>query len=423
MNFNYKLAKEIYGNPWFMDAFSLQVLAPTLEYLRSGGKIEEKTEKNNDSFLYDLNNRAVIINREYKIDPESENEYISIIKIDGPITKNGGGSSYGMADLAKRLNRFDKNQKIVGHIIHGESGGGSSRAVPIMREAIQNAKKPVVMFGEDIVGSAMYYIGMAADYMIMNKGTDIVGSIGTMLEFGAYPKIAEDKKDGFRHIRIYASKSTKKNAEFEAAVNDLNFKPVLDKILNPANERFIEDVRADRPNVQEKELTGETFEANQVIGTLIDEVGNFETAINKVLELANVSSINSSSNINLNQGFMNLDELKQKHPNLVNEIKNETLAEERDRVDAYLEFADVDLKACTEGIQSGKAPSAKFFAVMAKKGMMADNLQAIKNDSIQQVETKKGEPKAKKEDVEQKELEAVEAEILAAAGVPVKEEV
>lgn len=76
---------------------------------------------------------------------------------------------------------------------------------------------------------------------------------------------------------------------------------------------------------------------------------------------------------------MDLQELKTKHPELYAQAKAEGAAEEKERVEAYLEFADIDLDAVKKGIEAGKPMSAKEIAVLAKKAA----IKAAKADDQQ----------------------------------------
>ena len=208
---NYTLAKEIYGQPWYVDAITLQSLTALLSHFRQGGQLT-KGEKNNDTFLYDIKNETHITRDLFKPrNDNSNNKFIAVTKIDGPITKNGGESSYGTVQMGERFQRFDKLSNVIGHILHIDSGGGVSNAVKYMRDVALQTNKPVVGFGEDTIASAAFYIISAADYVIVNSNEALVGSIGTMIELSGRPKVAEDKQTGERFVRIYADKSTEKN--------------------------------------------------------------------------------------------------------------------------------------------------------------------------------------------------------------------
>jgi hypothetical protein len=43
-------------------------------------------------------------------------------------------------------------------------------------------------------------------------------------------------------------------------------------------------------------LTGKLFKASEVVGTLIDEIGTFEQAVNKVIELSTFNLITNKTN-------------------------------------------------------------------------------------------------------------------------------
>ena len=400
---NYKLAKEIYGQCWLMDAISMQSLFPLLEIAKTK---REYDEKSNTPGLIELSS-ATIIDNIRNIDEDSTGEFISLIRLDGVITRHGGASNYGTIELAQQLRKFDNNDKIIGHILFVESGGGSSNAVIEMAEAIQELKKPIVTFSDEIMASATFYIASYTDWIISHREDDKVGGIGTYIQLGGYPKISEDKTDGFRMIRIYAEKSILKNNEFEEAINNLNFKPIIEEDLNPVNEKFISEVEKNRPNIREIEKTGKIFRAKEVKGTLIDDIGTMEDAINKVLELSGTSS-------NINNNNMTVQELKEKHPDLYAEV----IKSERDRVDAYLTFADVDLKAVKEGIESGENPTQKFYAEMSRKAMNKNELKKAEEDSPEEIKTAKETEIKKESSIEEAKFEK---EALEAAGVKVED--
>jgi len=198
------------------------------------------------------------------------------------------------------------------------------------------------------------------------------------MEFGGYPKKSEDVEDGYRRVRIYATKSTLKNNEFEQAINDFNFQPLLDKMLNPANEIFLSDIKKNRPNVTENQLSGDIFAASEVVSTLIDEIGSFDKALKKVEQL---------SLLNQKSEKMNKTELKQLHPAVYAEILAEGATQERDRVEAILTYVDVDAKACTEMVKAGATPTQKFYAEMNRKALTNDMVQAAKAEAIPTIET------------------------------------
>ena len=409
---DFRLAKEIYNQPWHMDHVSIAALTSTLKF-HQDNDYNKDSPKSNQTSIIPLNENMLVRRPWQLLDLREGDTAVSLINLDGPITKHGGMSHAGTLQLAQRLRAFDENDKVKGHILAIESGGGSSIAVAEMAEAMQDVKKPIVVWADGLMASAALGIGSNADFIFAHRGTDKIGSIGTMIEFSGFPKSSEDKQTGKRTIRVYATKSTDKNGNFEEAINDLNFKPIIENVLDPVNERFISDMKKNRPNVKESQLTGEIFDASEVVGTLIDEIGTLEDAVNKVLDLGeNSSSVNNNSN--LNQNLMDLQKLKQEHPDLYNQVVESAASGERDRVQAYMEFADVDLESVKKGIESGKNPSQTFYAEMTRKAISKAQLTDTEEETSKEVSTgEEKKPKAKTD----KEVKNFEKEVMLSAGL------
>jgi len=133
---------------------------------------------------------------------------------------------------------------------------------------------------------------------------DWVGSIGTMAIYeGRKSKSAEDEH-GVISVTIYADGSEEKNEEWDKAINEFDFTLAKDRILNPFNAKFRADVLANRPQVLETQLKGKTYLAGEVIGSLVDSIGEFSTAVDQVLQLANFNS-GTSKTTGSNQQIIN----------------------------------------------------------------------------------------------------------------------
>jgi ClpP class serine protease len=283
-----KLAREIYSGAWYMDPMSLETYSKTLDYFRNGGKMEQPEVKaNNFGVLMGGVYNATKIQRMEEVPAGS----IALYNFDGPITKYGGYSHYGTTEIAKQFAEMEANDNIIGHIFFIESGGGSANAIKYIRDvsAKANRSKPLVTYCEDMMASAAMYIASDSDYIFANKPGAMVGSIGAMIAIDGYANKSEGA-DGVRHLRIYASQSINKNSDFEEALNNLNFKLVQDKLLDPLAEEFILDMEANRPNITAEQKTGDIYRASEVVGTLIDGIGTMQDAIDKVTELAQIKS-------------------------------------------------------------------------------------------------------------------------------------
>lgn len=399
---DFKLAKEIYGNAWFVDPLTLQQLTKMLDFYKSGGQIEKPEIKNNSFGIIDQSNvfTAQKIKRMENVSPGT----IAMYNFDSVITKYGGMSHYGTTEIAAQFRDMEANENVIGHMFVVESGGGSANAIKYIREvsAKENRTKPLVTYFEDINGSAAYYISSDSDYIIANSKDAMVGSIGTMIQMEGY-KSGEEDKTGKRHLRIYASQSTNKNIEFEKAINDLDFELIRSNILDPHAAQFISDMEKNRPNITAKQKTGAIFRAEETMGTLIDEIGSFQMAIDKVRELAQETVTPSGANINnQNEKIMDLATLKAEHPAVYQAAKDEGVTagvkQERDRVEAWAVFNEVNPEKVKAGIESGEPMTAKDTAEMslqiAKGGVVAET----KKDNPEEVNT----PEAKETEEEVK---------------------
>ena len=206
--------------------------------------------------------------------------------------------------IAADLLEADSKKDIIGHILIIDSGGGAANSVPDLAEAIQACTKPVIAYVDGYMCSAAMYVGSYCDHIIAHREEDQIGCIGTMIQLADFPKQVRDS-NGMMHIRVYADGADEKNGEYEAALEG-NFELIKERVLNPANERFKADIKANRPNVREDQLRGRTYPAKEVTGTLIDSIGNFESAVQKVIEL-------STLNIKPMEGLKNIQSLATCH--------------------------------------------------------------------------------------------------------------
>ena len=425
---NFSLAREIYGNsPWMIDPISFSGLFSILQDFRNGVQLDyDENEKLNSSFALNVESKTKLAFQKWQLNDDDEG-VIAVHKINGPITKNGGASSFGMKDVASKMNSMTKDKRVVGHIILSDSGGGSSAAVVFIADAIKDSQavgKPVVQLIEKggLNASAMLYMGSFSNFVISEAEDNLIGSIGTMIEMSGFPKQHTDK-DGMIHVRAYATASVHKNEEFEQALEG-NLEPITSNILDPHNKKFIREVKENRPNVKDEQLTGKIFEAKNVVGTLIDSIGTMDDAISKVLELS-TTNINSETKIeqqaqvpkinnNLNNQEMDLKKLRSEHLSVYNEVfalgVESGVKKENDRVGSWMAHSKSDIEAVKTGIDSGNQISAKVREELLIKGASLTHLKDLKSDAAPAVAPKQsGEEEELTAD--QKELVAFEAKL------------
>ncbi len=417
---NFGLAKEIYGlNTWCIDSISFHSLSAILRNLQNGVSLEIPDNKYNSFSSIQFDSNSKIVTRPYgddwspgQLDNNEDFTAIVVLNLNGVITKSGGASSVGMEQISNVMLKASSDKRVVGFVLRTDSGGGSSGAVEVMVDAINTIKKtkPVysVITKGGMAGSAAYGIISASSKIFSESEMNIVGSVGTMIQFSGKPHGNVDQ-DGEKTIVLYATKSTMKNKAFEEAVNNDNYSLIINDLLDPINENFIAQTLANRPQLEGTKFdNGHTVFAKDAVGTFIDGIASFDQVVEMVLLDANGTSTNSNTNINQNSNNskMNRTELNQEHPELVQSIIQEGVIAERERVASWEAYREADSKAVSEGIASGlpitNAQSHSFLVAMAQKGKV-EGLQA---DSLQPIVTAESTTSVDDDTDSKKELES-----------------
>lgn len=90
---------------------------------------------------------------------------------------------------------------------------------------------------------------------------------------------------------------------------------------------------------------------------------------------------------NSNQNKMTVEQLKTQHPDVFAQITANAVATERDRVGAWLAFAEADVKAVVEGVKKGENLSQTAMAEFAMKAFSAKQVAAIEGEATPVVTT------------------------------------
>lgn len=325
---NYLFLKDIIDSPWQVDSSTFHNLMPMFRGLFSGMQIEKSIEPENyKPHAYFANTRELM--QGYYSDDQSENteeepemeKVVNVLPIRSILTKHDQDCGpRGTRTYASRLLRADKQANVIGHVIVMESGGGQASSVAEMTDAIIKCKKPIVVWIDGMACSAAYYIACYCKEIIASRETDMVGCIGTMAVYSGRKSKSEANMLGEIEVTIIADGAEEKNEEVIKALDEFDFSLVKSHILNPINQKFKDDVTANRAKVTADQLKGRTYFAKDVIGTLIDSVGDFQYAIDRVLELANYkpkqknggpssSQITPKNKVDMKKQFLNVNKV------------------------------------------------------------------------------------------------------------------
>jgi ClpP class serine protease len=407
---NFNLAKEIYGlTPWMMDIHSIPVMTSILKDVKNGVRFEKPEIKLNTPYIIDVTSKETrLVSRPWQLRSEETFDAVGVIKIDGPITKSGGESTMGMTQISNIMLSLSRDSRVKSFVLLTDSGGGSSVAVKIMVDTINEVKqsKPVIglITKGGMASSAAYGIISACDEIYCEDEMSIVGSVGTMIQFEGREANSKDK-NGIKHIRLYATKSTKKNEGFEEALNNDNYKILVNN--------FIGMVSANRPKINSADFDdGRTYFAKEVIGTYIDGIKSFEEVASLSLSYNKKDgkkTKKSESNININNKNMTKAEFKTANPTAYNEIVAEGIAHRTDQVGAWMAHNETDPKAVREGIESGENITATQREEVFVKANSKKVVSEIIEESAEGIETPESLSGAEKLKQEAKAKEVKEA--------------
>ena len=382
---NFQLAKEIYGlTPFCVDSFTLPAMLSVLSDVKNGIKFDALKDIKNDSFDIVFNSEDRLIRRTYELENQDEFNGVGIVKINGPILMGGGASTLGMLDVSKNVLSMAKDNRVKGFIFDMDSGGGSTAAVEIMVDTINEVKamdKPVyVLISKGgTLASAAYGIASAADGIYYQSDMSMVGSLGTMLQTEG--RQANSEKDGVKYIRLYATKSVLKNKPIEEALNNDNYTLLVNELLDPVNERFISTLQENRPKLTNEQLNGNAIFAKDDTGVYLDGRSTMEDLFQKIITNNNIT------NINFNSKTMTKQELKNTHPELFSEVLAMGVTAESERVQSWLAHSETDSKAVMEGIESGLEITNSQREKLLVKSSKMRNIAEMESQSAKDFQT------------------------------------
>lgn len=295
----FSLIRDIIGKPWLIDPLYVSFLGANIQnFVENKGTYESSFENQNDY-------------------SQNDNDKIQVININGELLKNDTNSGrIGMRSISNLISEAQNNENIKGTILIIDSPGGTVDGTLDLVDAIKKTSKPIVTVVDGMAASAGYWIAAATDKIFAQNNFAKVGSIGVMLSFTDVQPFYE--RQGVKFHRINADQSKDKNKMFEDILKG-NYEEYRKTNLNPIADEFINSVKEMRP-LSDDQFSGKTFFAKDVIGTMIDEIGSFDDAINYINSHSNsITFKNKSDMITKKQ----LTEITEKHEQEIADLKEE----------------------------------------------------------------------------------------------------
>ncbi|MGD2050201.1 MAG: signal peptide peptidase SppA, partial [Chloroflexota bacterium] len=200
-----------------------------------------------------------------------------------------GGIMAGEETIVRHLRAAEKNNRMAALIIHVDSGGGSAVASDLIWRQIQriSQKKPVLFYMGNMAASGGYYVGAAAKH-IMAQSLTMTGSIGVV-------SVHVDTSNFFDMLnvnRVNFNRGKRAMLYTDSAPLTEDGRQVMQNTIQDFYEQF-KSVVADGRKLDKEELEpvsgGRVWTGSQALERqLLDSLGDFEDAIQKAANLANL---------------------------------------------------------------------------------------------------------------------------------------
>lgn len=215
--------------------------------------------------------------------------FVSVLTVDGPITRNGGGCSYGSIDHRNMMINAANHPLCRGHIFIINTPGGSAWAKNDYEQAINYARskgQPVIAFIDGMCASAGMYLASLCDERYYMHPKDEIGCIGVMASFYTQADGSKNQFTDETYHELYDPESFDKNREFRDIANDGDSEKLV-KELGELGVEFRADIKKACPAAKDEHLHGKVFDAEEVKGILMDDQSDFFSCVKRCFDLYN----------------------------------------------------------------------------------------------------------------------------------------
>lgn len=360
---SFSLLRSIASQVWAIDANYVESITPFLVSLLNGEAVMLEENKQPFLMMATKSDGPVAAANSSAAQPGS----IAIVRLSGPMMKNDQVCGpAGTATIGATLQELAANPNVDGIILKVDSPGGAVNGTEDLARIFGSIKKPKMAYVDGTAASAAMWVSSAADEIMLNGNTAMVGSIGTMTSFADMKPALE--KAGVKFHNIKASRSVDKNTDFDKALAG-EYDGYIKNVLDPINAVFtstIEKNRAGKIDVSKEDvLTGKTYIGKAAIKAgLADSIGSMDDAIKSLRN--RISSKKPTSGMKLSEQYPKLAATAQFDAN-AETLENgsvEITAEEMARIEASLVDAEtaaanlLSLNNATENLQTAQAELA-----------------------------------------------------------------
>ena len=209
---------------------------------------------------------------------------VAILNVEGPLFKKAnlmvelsGATSYAILrrDFEVALN--DDNVRAI--LLNVDSPGGQVAGVAELARAIRDARgtKPIWVYAGDAIMSAAYWIGSAADWIVLGESA-LAGSIGVIATIEDARALKEAR--GIRTHEFVSSVSPNKTSDPAEEDGRARIQARVDALADVFVDTVAANRDATRPYVLKKFGQGDVLIGSAAVKVgMADEIGTFESTI------------------------------------------------------------------------------------------------------------------------------------------------
>lgn len=231
---------------------------------------------------------------------------VAVIPVQGTIQKRGGYCSLGTKEMVGYLEAALRDPEVSAVVLDIDSPGGQVDGTEEFAQAIRNAGKPVVAYGDGLVASAAYWIASQCAYIFINSAsTGYAGSLGVLCMSIDQTTFLE--KQGYKVEILRSTRAVDKARMNPVEPLSADVRAVVQADLDQIGETFIaavEQGRAGKLSAKEDVFTGKVYRgADAKKHGLVDAIGSLQDAVNKAAQLAQSGDWAGNSASSFTQNF------------------------------------------------------------------------------------------------------------------------
>lgn len=243
---------------------------------------------------YQISEDGKLVKGNWQLDYPDDDEraqnfpFVSVLTVDGPITRNGGYCSYGSIDHRDMMMRAADHPLCRGHLFIINTPGGSAWAKNDYALAIDYAHskgQKVIALVDGMCASAGMYLASLCDERYYLNPKDQIGCIGVLAAFYTLANGSKNKYNDETYHEEYDPESFDKNKAYRDIANKNDNKELI-KELAELGVEFRADVKKACPNaIEDVHLKGKVFNAEDVKGILMDDQSTFMGCVQRCFAL------------------------------------------------------------------------------------------------------------------------------------------